>query len=70
MARRPRVRAPVQDAAEQKRRKYITAARAIYENDDVEIDSDAKLSESESDHGSWVQAWVWVTDEEVSDGAG
>jgi hypothetical protein len=27
-------------------------------DDDIEIDDDAKLSETEN--GTWVQAWVWV----------
>jgi hypothetical protein len=64
MAKRPaRVRAPVLDAAEQKRQQYITAARDLYQNDDIEVDDDAKLSENE--HGAWVQAWVYVNEEEL-----
>jgi hypothetical protein len=42
---------------------FIEAARNIYQNDDIEIDDDAKLSET--DDGAWVSAWVWVNDEEI-----
>lgn len=34
------------------------AARDIYESDDIQIDADAVVSESED--GAFVQAWVWV----------
>ena len=72
MAKRPRVRAPVLDAAERKRRGYIEAARSTYETNcgsyafepgDIEIDNDARISESE--HGCWVQAWVFVHEEDL-----
>jgi hypothetical protein len=64
--------------AEKKRRKYIAAARRLYEGngaghlqrgnstDDIEIDNDAKLSVADEDNGAWVQAWVWVHNEEVA----
>lgn len=48
------------------RRAYIDAARATYQNDDIEIDDNAKLSEVSDDPvGAWVQAWVWVNEEEL-----
>ena len=37
---------------------YREAARDEYGNDEIEIDDDAKVSPSE--HGAFVQAWVWV----------
>jgi hypothetical protein len=42
---------------------FIEAARNIYQNDDIEVDDDAKLSET--DDGAWVSAWVWVNDDEI-----
>lgn len=42
---------------------YIAAAKRLYSTDDVDIDDDARLSEC--DLGTWVQAWVFVNDEEV-----
>ena len=38
--------------------KYLEAAKALYETDEVQVDPDAKFSES--DDGVWVQAWVFV----------
>lgn len=46
-----------------KRFAYIDAARAIYQNDDTEIDDNARISEN--DDGAWVQAWVYVNEEEL-----
>lgn len=46
----------------------ISVARANYcvgSNDDIEIEPDAKLSRAEE--GTWVQAWVYVPDEELAD---
>jgi hypothetical protein len=41
-------------------------ARGLYEDDDCEIDDDAKCSPSEE--GNWVQAWVWIpSDEDAQD---
>lgn len=44
----------------------IDRARQMYANcghsDDIEIDSNAQVSET--DDGTWVQAWVWVPNEE------
>ena len=45
---------------------YIEAARRIYadeSDDDIEIDSDAVVSEVEG--GAFVQAWVWVPNSDV-----
>lgn len=36
----------------------IAAARDEYGSDDIQIDSDAQISEA--DDGYWVQAWVWI----------
>lgn len=48
------------------RQKFIEAARSEYQNDDIEIDDNAQLSEvNDGAAGAWVQAWVWVSDEEV-----
>ena len=45
------------------------AARAvagrIYGNDDVEIDDNA--STSYGDEGVWVQAWVWVRNDDITE---
>ena len=43
----------------------VARAREMYclgSNDDIEIDDKPKVSVA--DHGTWVQAWVWVQDEE------
>lgn len=40
---------------------YRDKARVLWadpSSDDIEVDDDAKLSET--DNGVWVQAWVWV----------
>lgn len=47
---------------------YIEAARRMYairSDDDLEIDDAPALSET--DTGSWVAAWVYVRDEDVTD---
>jgi hypothetical protein len=49
-------------------KKYIEVARSIYQNDDIEIDDDAKLSDVDGE-GAWVSAWVWVAKGEVEDNA-
>jgi len=44
----------------------LTAARAAYalrSDDNLEIDEEALVSEGEG--GVWVQAWVWMSDEEM-----
>lgn len=42
---------------------FIEAARKIWADDDVEIDDDPLTSRAE--HGCWVSAWVWVSNEAV-----
>jgi len=42
----------------------IKQARKDYANDDVEIDDNAKTSET--DDGVWVSAWVWLKNKETS----
>ena len=37
----------------------IARARAVHHCDDVQIDDDAKVSETEGG-GAWVQAWVYL----------
>ena len=51
------------------RRQMIAAARSQYQSEgEIEIDDNAKLSRAEDnpDTGAFVQAWVWVSDEEAS----
>jgi len=43
----------------------LAEARAIHANDDLEIDDDATVSEA--DNGYWVQAWVWVPQDDEDD---
>ena len=47
-------------------RKMIEAARRQYEGA-LEIDDGAMINRAEGNpgHGAYVQAWVWVADEEV-----
>ena len=40
----------------------IQRARDEYQTDDINIDDDANVSPTES--GVWVQAWVWLHNEE------
>ena len=50
-------------------RAYIKAARTLYENDDVEIDDQVlgrPCALSRSGYGAWVQAWVYVHNEDVT----
>lgn len=49
---------------------YIEAAQRIYadkSDDDIEIDSDALVSECEG--GAFVQAWVWVPHDRIKEKA-
>jgi len=46
------------------RRELIDMARAMYQENDIEIDDDAKISVAEG--GAWVQAWVWIPEEELA----
>ncbi len=51
------------------KKQMIAAARSQYESEgEIEIDDNAKLSRAEGnpDNGAFVQAWVWVSDEEAS----
>jgi hypothetical protein len=51
------------------RKQMIVAARSQYESEgEIEIDDNAKVSRAEGnpDVGAFVQAWVWVSDEEAS----
>lgn len=51
------------------REQLLEAARAEYclgSDDNIEIDPDAKLSVGED--GIWVQAWVFMRNEELPDG--
>ncbi len=49
-------------------RAYIDEAKAIYQADgELEIDEDATVSRNDdaaSSHGAYVQAWVWVGDQD------
>lgn len=48
-------------------RKLIEAARAIFEREgEIEIDDNAKISRARGENGAYVQAWVWVYDEDVT----
>lgn len=47
--------------------KLITRARELYQDDDCEIDDVADISEAKEDGGTWVQAWVWVSDTDLED---
>lgn len=53
------------EASEQVAAPYRDAAKAKLHNEGViEIDDDATVSVSESeDHGAYVQAWLWVSDD-------
>lgn len=45
------------------RANWVSAAQENYAGDDIEIDSDASVSEN--DNGAWVSAWVHVRDEDA-----
>ena len=42
---------------------HIAQAREQYCSDDIEIDDKTRVSPT--DEGCWVQAWLWVSNEEV-----
>ena len=46
---------------------YIKLARRQYgsNTNDIEVDDNAKLSGSED--GAWVQAWVWISKEDIEE---
>jgi len=53
---------------DQRREKYVEAAKRLYEREgEIEIDENAELSDS-GDPGEYVQAWVWVPQDEAGDG--
>ena len=39
-------------------------AEELYGSDDIEVDADAVISET--DDGVWVQGWLWVSNEELA----
>lgn len=41
------------------------AARELFESDTLEVDDDAKVSWTEG--GVWVQAWLWIPDEDLAE---
>lgn len=43
----------------------ISAARRMYQTEEIEIDDNADLSAAENEEGAWVSAWVWVPYDEV-----
>lgn len=43
--------------------KYIQAAERKYGSDDIEIEGNVNVSLA--DNGAWVQAWVWVYNDEI-----
>jgi hypothetical protein len=53
----------------ERRRRYAAAAKRRYHKEgEVEVDDNAKLSIADPpDGGAYVQAWVWVPEEEVKD---
>lgn len=45
---------------------YRKAAKDLYDDDaDVNVDPNAAISRSDESGGAWIQAWVWVSSEEV-----
>lgn len=52
------------------RKAKILKARELYASDELEIDDSAQMSEpgDDGDKGVWIQAWVWVPDEENKEG--
>ena len=51
------------DGLDQAGPELVKAARNEYASDDVEIDGVA--GKSETGGGAWVQAWVWVSKDEM-----
>lgn len=60
MSKKPKTLEPDRPKAT---KEEIEQARAVYQNDDVQIDDDALTSHT--DDGVWVQAWVWLPKEDV-----
>ncbi len=45
---------------------YRAKAKELHEREgELEVDDSASVSRGTSDPGAYVQAWVWVSDEEV-----
>ncbi len=44
---------------------YVAKARELYCDDDIEIDDASNPSVSIAEEGVWVQAWVWVGDNDL-----
>ena len=53
-----------QPAQQEKRARWITTARSAYGTDDIAVYDDA-LIDASPDDGAWVQAWVWVSDDDL-----
>lgn len=49
--------------AEARRLALRDRARELYGDDELAVDDDARISESED--GAWVQAWVWLATGEM-----
>ncbi len=50
-----------EQAKEQATEDEIKRARSEWQNDDLEIDDDARVSrDTETNSGHWVAAWVWM----------
>lgn len=54
----------VQDNQQGADPRWLQSARAIYATDNVAIYDDAEIDASPDD-GAWVQAWVWVSDNDL-----
>lgn len=50
----------------QKRYRLAAQSKHLYQEGDIEVDSNAKVSIS-PDGGAYVQAWTWIDEEEVED---
>lgn len=48
-------------ARSKKQKRFVTVARREYATDEIEIDDNPNISPSD-DGGTWVAAWVWVSD--------
>ena len=47
------------------KKQYIDKARFEYQKEgSIEIDDGAKISRADDENGAYVEAWVWVYDEE------
>lgn len=58
--------APAADAGRPSSNDYRRAARRLHERDGViEIEEFAHIEDADDRPGVWVEAWVWVSDEDV-----